>query len=102
LQTCRFSLFHNEEIAVVLCLPKGYEHQAALVLAVHTIAGHLVLAGECGYSAIEFLHPDGSSRRTECMDGVVFTELNPSDQSGQLRAVDAKGGPTAGQYRTSA
>ncbi len=93
---CTWLQFHNEEIAVVPCLPKRYEHQAALVLAVHTIAGHLVLAGECGYSAIEFLHPDGSSRRTECMDGVVFTELNPSDQSGQLRAVDAKGDPLPG------
>jgi hypothetical protein len=93
---CTWLQFRDEEIPVVPCLPKGYEHQAALVLTVHAIAGHLILAGECSYSAIEFLHPDGSSRRTECVDGVVFTELNLSDQSGRMRAVDARGDPLPG------
>jgi hypothetical protein len=93
---CTWLQFRNEEIAVVPCLPKGYEHQAALVVAVHAIAGHLILAGECGYSAIEFLHPDGSSRRSACADGLVFTELNPADQAGQMRALDAKGDPLPG------
>jgi hypothetical protein len=93
---CTWLEFRNEEIAVVPCLPKGYEHQAALVLAVHRIAGHFILTGECGYSAIEFLHPDGSTRRIECTDGLVFTELNRSDGSGQIRALDARGNPLPG------
>jgi hypothetical protein len=35
------------------------------------------------------------------MDGVVFTELNPSDQSGQMRALDARGDPLPGSTRAS-
>jgi len=93
---CTWLQYRSEEIAVVPCLPKGYGHQAALVLAVHTIAGHIILSGECGYSAIEFLHPDGSTRRIDCADGLVFTELSPSDTSGQMRALDAHGDPLPG------
>jgi hypothetical protein len=62
----------------------------------HSLGGRLILAGECGYSAIEFLHQDGGLRRAACTDGVVFTELTPPDAAGQLRALDAEGRPLPG------
>jgi hypothetical protein len=93
---CTWFEFGNETMSVVPCLPKGYEHQPGLALAVHSLGSKLILAGECGYSAIEFLHPDGSSRRVSCTDGLVFTELNPADGVGDVRALDADGRPLLG------
>jgi hypothetical protein len=93
---CTWLEFGAEEIPVTRCLPKGYEHQAALGIAVHALAGHIILVGECGYSAIEFLHRDGGTRRVECTDGLVFTELNQADAAGEVRALDTDGRPLAG------
>ena len=90
---CTWLEFGSEEIPVVPCLPKGYERQAALGLAVHALGGRLILAGECGYSAVEFLHRDGATRRVDCTDGLVFTELDLADAAGQLRALDKGGLP---------
>jgi hypothetical protein len=45
---CTWLQFRNEEIPVVPCLPKGYETRRRWVFGVHTIAGHVILAGECG------------------------------------------------------
>lgn len=90
---CTWLEFQNTETPIVPCLPAGYEHQAALSYAVHSLGGHLILAGECGYSAIEFLHLDSGTRRVQCSDGLVFTELNPADAAGQLRALDSRGRP---------
>jgi hypothetical protein len=93
---CVWLEFGSETIPVVPCLPKGYEHQAALAFAVHSLGGRLILAGECGYAAIEFLHQDGSVRRVQCTDGIVFTELNPADAAGEMRALDAHERPMPG------
>lgn len=93
---CVWLEFGDDTIPVVPCLPKGYEHQAALVLALHSLGGRLILAGECGYSAIEFLHQDGGVRRAPCTDGVVFTELTSPDATGQVRALDPEGRPLPG------
>lgn len=93
---CTWLEFGDEAFPVVRCLPKGYEHQAALALAVHSLGGRLILAGECGYSAVEFVHQDGDARRVACTDGVVFTELTPTDAAGQVRALDREGRPVSG------
>lgn len=93
---CTWLEFGSQQVAVVPCLPKGYEQQPALVIAVHALGGALILAGECGYSAVEFLHPDGGARRVDCADGLVFTELTPADAAGQVRALDRKGRPLLG------
>jgi hypothetical protein len=93
---CTWLEFGSEAIPVVPCLPKGYEHQAALALAVHSLGGRLILAGECGYSAVEFLHEDGGARKVACIDGVVFTELTPTDAAGHVRALDHEGRPLPG------
>jgi len=93
---CTWLEFAGEAMQVVPCLPKGYEHQAALVLAVYSLGGRLILAGECGYSAVEFLHQDGGARRVTCTDGAVFTELTSPDAAGQLRALDREGRPLPG------
>ena len=93
---CVWLEFGSEAIPVVPCLPKGYEHQVALVFAVHSLGGRLILAGECGYGGIEFLHQDGDARRVQCTDGLVFTELNPSDAAGEMRALNADGRPLPG------
>jgi hypothetical protein len=90
---CTWLEFAGKAIPVVPCLPHGYEHQRALAYAVHSLGGSLVLAGECGYSAIELLHRDGGARRVECTDGVVFAALSAQDASGQLRALDRRGRP---------
>jgi hypothetical protein len=93
---CTWLEFGGKAIAVMPCLPKGYEHQAALALAVRSLGGRLIIAGECGYSAVEFLHQDGGARRVECTDGVVFTKLTPADAAGEVRALDADGRPLPG------
>jgi hypothetical protein len=93
---CTWLEFGGEQIPVTPCLPKGYEHQSALGVAVHALGGRLILAGECGYAAVEFLHLDGRVRRVECTDGLVFTDLNPADAAGEMRALDADGHPPPG------
>ena len=93
---CAWLQYGSRDIPVAPCLPKGYEHQAALALAVHALGGHSILAGECGYSAVEFVHRDGTVRSVPCSDGLVFSDLDPSDAAGNLRAVDADGHPLPG------
>jgi hypothetical protein len=93
---CTWLEFHNTETPIVPCLPAGYEHQAGLAYAVRALGGHLILAGECGYSAIEFVHPDSGTRRVKCTDGLVFTDLSPADAAGRLRALNADGLPLPG------
>jgi hypothetical protein len=93
---CAWVEFGSEAIGVAPCLPKGYEDQAALGFAVYSLGGRLILAGECGYAGIEFLHQNGGARRVQCTDGLVFTELSTSDAAGQMRALDADGRPLSG------
>jgi hypothetical protein len=93
---CTWLSYGTKDIPVVPCLPKGYEHQAGLALAVHRLGGRGILTGECGYSAVEFLHPDGSTRTVGCRDGLVYTELSTSDTAGELRALDTAGHPLPG------
>ncbi len=93
---CAWLEFGDEAKPVTPCLPKGYENQAALGLAVHTFGGRSILAGECGYEAVEFTHQDGSSRTVDCSDGIVFTQLTPADETGQVRALDREGRPLPG------
>ncbi len=93
---CTWLEFGGREISVVPCLPKGYEHQAGLALAVHALGGHTILAGECGYAAIELLRRDGSIRTVRCEDGLIFTELDRADAAGEIRAIDAQGKPLKG------
>ena len=90
---CTWLELAGKATPVVPCLPKGYEHQQALAYAVHSLGGRLILAGECGYSAVELLHRDGDARRVECTDGVAFAALSAEDASGQLRALDRDGHP---------
>jgi hypothetical protein len=90
---CTWLEFAGRATRVVPCLPQGYEHQQALAYAVHVLGGSFVLAGECGYRAVELLHRDGGIRRVECTDGVVLAALSPQDASGQLRALDRDGRP---------
>jgi hypothetical protein len=96
---CTWLEFNKEETPIVPCLPAGYEHQAGVAIAVHALGGHLILAGECGYSSIEFLHLDSGTRQVKCTDGFIFTELSPADAAGQLRALNADGGPLPGSAR---
>jgi hypothetical protein len=93
---CTWLEFQGTEIPIVPCLPAGYEHQAGVAIAVRALGGHLILAGECGYSAIEFLHLDSGTRQVKCTDGLIFTELNPDDAAGHLRAL-ADGRPLPGR-----
>jgi hypothetical protein len=93
---CAWLEFGGEAIPATPCLPKGYENQAALGLAVHTFGGRSILFGECDYAAVEFAHQDGGSRTVGCGDGVVFTELTPADETGQVRALDRQGRPLPG------
>ncbi len=93
---CTWLEFQGKEIPVIPCLPKGYEHQAALAYAVQALGGHRILAGECGYAAIQFLHLDGTTRTVTCSNGIVFTDLESADAGGELRALNAKGQPVLG------
>jgi hypothetical protein len=93
---CAWLEFRSEAIPVTPCLPKGYVNQAALGLAVHALGGRSILAGECGYHAVEVVHQDGSARTVDCTDGIVFTELTQADQKGQVRALDQEGRPLPG------
>ena len=95
-ERCTWLQFQQQEIPVVPCLPQGYVHQAGLALGVHTLGGHQILAGECGYSAIEFIHTDDTTRTVACSDGLVFVDLQPADIGGSLRALDAQGQPLPG------
>jgi hypothetical protein len=93
---CAWLEFGGHEAAVAPCLPHGYEHQVALGVSVRALGGHSVLAGECGYHGIQFLHRDGTTRTILCADGLVFADLSPADSAGSFRAVDARGRPVAG------
>ncbi len=93
---CAWLEFGGHETAVAPCLPHGYEHQIALGVSVRALGGHSVLAGECGYHGIQFLHRDGTTRTILCADGLVFADLSPADSAGSFRAVDARGRPVAG------
>jgi len=93
---CAWLEFAGEAIPATPCLSKGYVNQAALALAVHTFGGRSILFGECGYNAVEFVHEDGGSRTVGCSDGIVFTQLTPADETGQVRALDHEGRPLPG------
>ena len=88
-------------IGLHLFCPKAYHYYYVRKLrwgqlsAGHSLGGSLVLAGECGYSAVELLHRDGGVRRIECTDGVVLAALSAEDASGQMRALDSDGRPIA-------
>jgi hypothetical protein len=84
---CTWLEFQSREIPVVPCLPKGYERQAALAYAVHRLGGTAILAGECGYSAVELIHRDGSVRTVRCKDGLLFATLEPADVAGEIQAI---------------
>ena len=93
---CTWLQYRQQELSVMPCLPQGYEHQAALAFGVHALGGHTILAGECGYSAVEFIHNDGTTRTVACTDGLILADLQPPDASGELRAIDAQGRPLPG------
>jgi hypothetical protein len=95
-ERCTWLQFQQQEIPVAPCLPQGYIHQAAMTFGVHTLGGHQILAGECGYSAIEFIHTDDTTRTVPCDDGLVFVDLQSADAAGSLRALDAQGHPLPG------
>jgi hypothetical protein len=90
---CTWLEFAGKATPVVPCLPQGYEHRQVLAYAVHALGGSFVLAGECGYSAVELLHRNRGVRRVECTHGVVLAALSAEDASGQLRALDRDGRP---------
>jgi hypothetical protein len=90
---CTWLEFQGRELRAMPCLPKGYEHQTALVYNVHALGGHMILAGECGYGAVQFVHADGSVRTVACLDGLVFADLEPADAAGRMRVLDANGEP---------
>jgi hypothetical protein len=93
---CTWLEFHGRETPLGRCLPKGYEHQVVLSYSVYALGGDVVLVGACGYSAVELLHRDGSSRTVACRDGLVIAKLRLADAAGELRAIDAKGHPLPG------
>ena len=95
-ERCTWLQFGQQEIRVAPCLPRAYVHQAALSFAVHSLGGHRILAGECGYGEIQFLHTDETTRTVACNDGLVFVDLQPADAAGSLRAVNAQGQPLPG------
>ncbi|HTY29412.1 MAG TPA: hypothetical protein VMD51_14895 [Mycobacterium sp.] len=99
-ERCTWLQFQQEEISVVPCLPQGYVHQTGFAFAVHRLGDHQILAGECGYSAIEFIHTDDTTRTVACNDGLVFVDLEPADAAGSLRALDAQGHPLPGSRTT--
>jgi hypothetical protein len=84
---CAWVEFQRRRIPVSPCLPRGYERGAGLGLAVHSFGGSLILAGVCGYSAVQLVHSDGYTRTAGCTDGLVFTELDSADAAGSVRAV---------------
>jgi hypothetical protein len=92
---CVWLEFEGHERGVVPCLPAGYERQAGLAVGVYELGGVDVLAGECGYRAVELVHLDGSVRTVDCEDGVALAKLEGADMAGALRAVGADGKPLA-------
>jgi hypothetical protein len=88
---CTWLEFGSEAIPVTPCLPNGYENQDALGLAVHALGNRSILAGECGYHAVEVVHQDGSSRTVDCTGGIVFTELTQADETGQVPRARPRG-----------
>ena len=92
---CTWAEFGNQVFRVVPCLSQQYERQRGLAIAVRPFGGRLILLGGCGYPAVELLHRDGSVRRVECREGVIFTALTPADASARLQAVNQDGSPVA-------
>jgi hypothetical protein len=88
---CAWLEFGDEELAVTPCLPKGYEHQVGAAYAVHRLGGVSILAGECGYSGVQFIHRDRSVRTVPCSDGLVFQKLESADTAGEMGFLDANG-----------
>lgn len=93
---CAWVEFQGHELQAAPCLPKGYEHQAALAYRIASLGGHTILVGECGYSAVQFVHRDGSVRTVDCTDGLVLADLQPRDLTGKMRALGADGQPLPG------
>jgi hypothetical protein len=90
---CAWIEFQGEEQQATPCLPKGYEHQTALAYRIESLGGHTILVGECGYSAVQFIHGDGTDRTVECTDGLVLADLEPADLAGEMQALGADGQP---------
>ena len=90
---CTWLEFRGEEFPVVPCLPKGYEHQVGAGIAVYLLGGDSILAGECGYSAVQLIHRDRSVRTVPCFDGLVFLKLESADAAGDIGFLDANGQP---------
>jgi hypothetical protein len=93
---CAWVEFQGHELEAAPCLPKGYEHQGALAYRIQPLGGHTILVGQCGYSAVQFVHGDGSVRTVDCTDGLVLADLQPSDMTGEMRALGADGQPLPG------
>ena len=93
---CIWLEFGDHERAVAPCLPRGYEREAGLALAVHDFAGTSVLAGRCGYGGVRLTRSDGPSRTIDCRDGVVFGAIEPAEFEGTLEAVTKTGKPLPG------
>jgi hypothetical protein len=93
---CVWLEFRGEERAVAPCLPRGYERQAVLALALHEFGGTAILAGQCGYAAVELTREDGVSRTVRCREGIVFARLEPGELDGALQALDKTGQPLRG------
>jgi hypothetical protein len=88
---CAWLEFRGEERAVTPCFPKGYEHQAGAGYNVYQLGGVSVLAGHCGYGAVQFIHRDRSVRTVPCSDGLVFEKLESADTAGEMGFLDANG-----------
>ena len=61
--------------------------------------GVSILAGECGYAAVRFIHRDRSVRTVSCSDGLVFQKLEPADTAGEMGFLDANGLPLHSRFR---
>jgi hypothetical protein len=90
---CAWLELQGKEIPIAPCLPKGYDRQAVLGLSVHSRGGDAILAGACGYAAVELIHRDGSTRKVRCEEGLVLAGLEAVDLAGHVRAVDARNRP---------
>jgi hypothetical protein len=93
---CVWLEHRGEERAVAPCLPRGYDHEPGLAIALHEFGGAPILAGRCGYASVELVRPDGSSRRVGCRYGVAFARLDSAELQGTLQAVNASGKPLRG------
>lgn len=90
---CAWLEFRGKGTPITRCLPKGYERPAGFGLSVHALGGYAVLAGKCGYRALQFVHDNGSQRTVPCRDGLVLASLEPEDLAGEMQAIDRRGRP---------